>query len=235
MENNRHQILKQPAITAKKIVFGHPHGPYPRLYSELVGYGTDGFLHDWKRILECADDELLEDLLASLKRGSEIHNVLLVRAVCGGYDGMGKTIGKNGKLKRSARRFAYHALATLDLACDLEGVGGRRRMSDWEIRRYRWLLQSVQAGFSWLTPPSKTHDTGPLTEDESRLARAFVVTQGTQRDNLMEPGIYFLAEHYDEMKPFFRLIYSSAGRNTLSGLQALLATKPEAALASGAL
>lgn len=234
MENHQDRPLSA-APAARKVVFGeYLHGPHKRLYSELVGYDTDGHLFIWKRVLQCADDQLLEDILDSLRQGSEIRNALLVSAVCSGYDGMGKPIGKNGLLKRSARRFAYHALATVDLACELEGIR-EKSLNGSSLRHYRGTLTNIRNGFSWLTPPSKAHGTGALTEAESRLAKAFVVTKGTQRDDAMEQGIHFLAEHYDEMESYFPLIHSSAESNTLSGVHALLATKPEMALASGAL
>jgi hypothetical protein len=147
---------------------------------------------------------------------------------------MGKPIGKNGSLKRSARRFAYHALETVDTACFLGGVT-ETHLSGSSFRKHRGLVNDIQNGFSWLTPPSKSHDVGPLNEKESLLAKAFIVTRGIHRDGAMEPGVHFLAENYEEMEPYFSLIYSAAERNTVNGLRALLATKPELALASGAL
>lgn len=234
MENHQDQLLGQQVVPARQVVFGESLGPFPRLYSELIGYETDGYSYVWKRILQCADDEILEDILAALRQGSEVRNKLLLLAICGGYDGMGKPMGKNGLLKRSARRFAYHALETVDMACFLGGVGEAQQNSA-SFRKYRGLLSDIQNGFSWLTPPSKSHDVGPLNEKDSLLAKAFVITKGIQRDGAMEPGVHFLAENYDEMKPYFHLIYSTAERSTVNSLRALLATRPELALASGAL
>ena len=216
------------------LIFGEPYGAFPRLYSEMIGYQTDGYYYVWKRILMCADDDLLESILSALKNGNGVRNVILLSAICGGYDGMGKVFGKSGKLKRSARRFAYHAIETIDTVCLLAEVNMDSVADAVSIRSFRGLALHIQNGFSWLTPPSRTYSNGPLTDEESLLANSFVITGGVGPDNLMVPGIHLIADNYEELKPYFKLIHSSNDKS-VDRLRALLETRPALALVSGAL
>lgn len=236
MEDHRHSVLGERegmAIAAKGTFFGHPHGPFPRLYSELIDYPADSYSYDWKTFIQHADDELLEDILSALRKGSERRNLLLVTAICGGYDGMGRLLGSGKRLKRTARRFAYHVIDTIDMLCLVAGVNDLPADSAF-LRKSSWLIGYVRESYSWLTPPSKSRPDGPLTDKETLLANAFVVTKGIGRDGSLEPGVRFLADNFDEMEPYFKTIHSYS-EVTVAHLQALLATKPILALSSGAL
>jgi hypothetical protein len=214
-------------------MFGQRHGPFPRLYSELIEYETgDGLSYVWKRFIENADDQILEDLLASLKRGNRMRNILLVSVICYGHDGMTTPLGKSGKLKRTTRRFAYHAMVTIDMICFLGGLGACPK-SPLRMTEYTHLIRAIQLGYQWLTPPAKARPNGPLNSDEVLFANAFVVAKGDGVTGVREPVVHAIATNYESLRPYFRAIYASG--KGVDGINALLATMPEPALSEGAL
>lgn len=211
------------------------HGPQTYLRSKLLEYpAPDGHSFLWKRIVQCADQEVLVSLLEALQQGSEFRNLLFLSAVCGGYDGMGRPIGKNGLLKRSARRFIFHAQETVELVCLVAGLK-EEKMGLNDFRKHRHLVGNIQNGFLWLTPPNKKHAAGHLSASDASLAKAFVVADGSRRGDDKNAVVSFIADHYEELRPYFQLIYRSSKDIGVSGMQALLATKPVASLSSGAL
>lgn len=220
-------------MTKTQIVFGHRYGPFPRLYSELIEYETgDGLSYIWKQFIENADEPLLEDLLAVLRTGRRTRNTLLISAICYGYDGMTSPLGKSKKLKRTTRRFTYHAMATIDTVCFLEGLGDESK-TPLRTTEYVHLIRTIQTGYSWLTPPSKARPDGPLNSEEALLANAFVIANGIGRDGVRESAVQVIADNYEELRPYFKLLYSS--EKTSDGVEAILATTPVIALTAGAL
>jgi hypothetical protein len=72
-----------------------------------------------------------------------------------------------------------------------------------------------------------------LDSDEILLANAFVVAKGIGTGGIREPVVQTIVNNYESLRPYFRTIYAS--EKGVDGINALLATMPEPALAEGAL
>ena len=213
--------------------FGHVHGPHTRLHSGLLDHQpASGLSFIWRNIIERADDEVLEDILSALKQGDEYRNVILVSAICSGWDGMTSPLSKDKKLKRTARRFAYHCIATIDSAVPAGTKGNKPEILN--QRDYAPLILNMQQSYKWLTPPSRVKPKGRLTEEESLLANVYCLVKAHSKRNLDDKVLQTIADNFDELKKYTGYI-AAMESVSMDSIEKLLGTKPELALAEGAL
>jgi hypothetical protein len=196
-----------------------------------MGYApAHGLKFQWDMVIAHSDDEFRQDLLTALETGDALRNMLLLTVICSGWDGMSSPVSKTRKLKRTARRFGYHAIATID------SVSNRVQMPLGNVStRYYWPVTTViQESYVWLTPPSGAKPKGCLTEEESRLANAYCIVRGLGRDSVDYDVVQAVAQNYEELSPYLDFLRSS-GDVTMDSIYRILDTKPELALAEGAL
>lgn len=227
MEDHRSQVL------TGILRFGHVHGPHTRLHSGLLDHQPAlGLSFIWRNIIERADSEVLEDILSALNHGTGYRNTILVSAICSGWDGMTSPFAKDKKLKRTARRFAYHCIATIDSVVTADMKGSKTELLS--QRHYAPLVLSMQRSYTWLTPPSRVKPKGRLTEEESRLANVYCLVKAHSKKNLDTKALYLVAANYEALKKYSGYIAAMESLN-LDSIEKLLDTKPELALAEGAL
>lgn len=215
------------------MTFGRPHGPDNRLQSGLKEYAPTSSLNfQWDMVIKYSDDEFREDLLTALREGSGLRNTLLVTAICSGWDGMTSPVSKTRKLKRTARRFGYHAIATIDSV--LSRVQIPATSGNVNHRHYWPVISVIQDSYVWLTPPSGAKPNCRLTREESQLANAYCLVRGFGSDAIDYDLVDAVAENYEELSPYFDYL-SSVDEISMDSLHRIMETKPEVALAEGAL
>lgn len=221
------------AFVMTHVGFGRMQGPYPFVQSKLLGSETmTGHWHIWENLVKHADDQLLHDLLAAMESGTAFSNLILTGAACLNHDGMGSPVTKGGHLKRTARRFIYHSIATIDIASRL--INAPR--NTWIIprRKYDPLISNIQSSYYWLTPPSRLRPNSPLSENDSLLANAYCLVAGLHGDTKDKVLLSFIAENFSALEPYLDYIISSEIINR-GRLESLLETSPELSLSAGAL
>lgn len=183
---------------------------------------NDKFQNEWDRFVLFAGSSLIGTLDKALVNGSSGRDQTIIAGVCQGSSSFVNAVGKGGKLTPTATRYFYFLISVVDVVIRVQGPWREDLNYFGPVQRIYSSLRRDYGGKG-----------GELSKKEIRLART-VMLSALLNIRLRAVDIDYFSENYDALEPYLDFIIQ---RNDMSEnqIKALVETRPEPALAEGAL
>lgn len=180
----------------------------------------------WRTVITNASAETVVALDEAVGNGTALKERIIIAAVHRGHNYQSSKLGKNGRLRPGATRYIHHVIATSDV---LVRAGTHPDDDTEAIRNY---LNPALRSFDILKR-SYGSKSGPLSKEDARKACALTLSH-CMRVPLNPEGLKYFSDNYDDLSKYIELFVQRKDLNIETATM-LLASKPEQALADGAL
>lgn len=178
---------------------------------------------DWDRIILLAGEPLIATLDNALGNGRSDRDQAIIAGVCKGPGRFVNVVGKGGKLTPTVTRYYYFLISVIDVVMRVQGSMGDDTINYFAQTERIYSVLRRDYG----------HKGGELSKKEVRMARTLMLS-ALLGARLRASDVDYFSENYDALEPYLDLIIQ---RKEMSGnqIKVLIETRPELALAEGAL
>jgi hypothetical protein len=178
---------------------------------------------EWDRIVLLAGDSLIGTLDKALGTGSSGRDQTIIAGVSQGPSRFTNMVGKGGRLTPTATRYFHFLISVIDVVIRVQGPWRE------DIINYFGTVQRIYSSLR----RDYGGKGGELSKKEIRMART-VILSALLNTRLRASDVDYFSDNYDTLEPYLDLIIQRKDMSE-NQIKALIETRPEPALAEGAL